>query len=119
MKSKTSSSRVIGIVLAALAVLAWVGPGLSQAQDKEAPNEIVFESKMGAVTFGHATHAERVKNDCTACHDGLFPKSRAPLNFKEKMHQPAEAAKTSCAGCHHPEGTAFASKGKCKSCHVK
>jgi c(7)-type cytochrome triheme protein len=85
----------------------------------DAPDKIVFESKMGNVTFDHKAHSESAEGDCTACHDKLFPQSREPINFKDKMHKTAEAAKTSCAGCHHDGGTSFATKGKCKTCHVK
>ena len=85
----------------------------------DAPDKIVFEAKMGNITYDHAKHAERVEDDCTACHDKLFHQSRAPLNYKKAMHRPAEAAKTSCAGCHYPEGAAFATKGNCKKCHVR
>ena len=85
----------------------------------EAPPKLVFDSKMGDVTFDHAAHVAREKKDCTTCHDKLFPRSRAPLNFKKGMHKPAEAAKSSCAGCHHAGGSAFATKGNCKKCHVK
>jgi c(7)-type cytochrome triheme protein len=84
-----------------------------------APDKLVFESKMGTVTFDHAKHVEREKTECTNCHDKLFPQSKAPLNFKAGMHKQAEAKKESCAGCHHEGGSAFATKGNCKSCHVK
>jgi len=109
---------VVGVLAAALLAVSWIAPTMSYAQDKKAPEKIVFEAKMGAVTFDHAKHAERA-GDCTACHDKLFPQSRAPLAYGEKMHRTAEAAKTSCAGCHHDGGAAFASKGNCKTCHVK
>jgi len=90
------------------------------AQEKEAPEKLVFKAMLGDVTFDHAKHLELAEGDCTACHEKLWPQdATAPLNFKEKMHQPAEAAKTSCAGCHHPEGPSFATKGNCKRCHVK
>ena len=39
----------------------------------DAPAKIEFESKMGKVTFDHKAHAERAKEDCTVCHDKLFP----------------------------------------------
>lgn len=89
------------------------------AADKTPPAELVFESKLGNVTFTHAKHIEREKNKCETCHDSLFPQSREPINFGKGMHKPAEAAKTSCAACHHEGGKAFASKGQCKTCHVK
>jgi c(7)-type cytochrome triheme protein len=86
---------------------------------QEAPDEIVFESKMGNVTFDHKAHTAAAKDDCEACHDKLFPQSREPINFKDKMHKTAEAEKTSCAGCHHNGGTSFETKGNCKKCHIK
>ena len=107
-------------LFALIFVLAWATLTPSNAQDKTPPKTLTFESKMGNVTFDHAKHVERAKNDCTTCHEKLFPQSKeAPLNFKEKMHQVAEANKTSCGACHHPGGTAFATKGKCTTCHVK
>lgn len=93
--------------------------GVLIAAEKQAPAQIVFEAKNGAVTFDHAKHVEAVKKDCKACHPGVFPQEKAPLNFKEGMHKKAEAAKTSCAACHNPGGTAFESKGNCQKCHVK
>lgn len=119
MKPAKWTLTAMRVLFAVLFALAWVTLTPSQAQEKEPPKELVFESKMGNVTFDHAKHAERVKGDCTACHEKLFPQSKAPLNYKEKMHQAAEANKTSCAGCHHAGGAAFAAKGKCTTCHVK
>ena len=89
------------------------------AMAADAPKSLVFESKMGNVTFDHTKHVERAKNDCKACHDKLFPQSKAPLNYKAGMHKPAEKAMTSCAGCHHAGGQAFEAKGNCNKCHVK
>ena len=85
------------------------------------PEKIVFESKMGNVTFQHVKHGERVKGDCKVCHDKLFPQSRAPINYKAAMHKTAEAKKTSCGACHVTGGTAFATAGNCSNskCHVK
>lgn len=108
-------------LLLALSISAsiFLGLGSLAAQEKKVPATIVFESKMGNVTFQHLKHQERVKGDCKVCHDKLFPQSKAPLNFKAGMHKPAEAKKISCAGCHVAGGTAFATKGNCNKCHVK
>jgi c(7)-type cytochrome triheme protein len=93
---------------------------LAIAADKTPPKEIVFKATMGKVTFLHAKHIERAKNDCKVCHDKLFQQSAtAPLNFKANMHKTAEASKTSCAGCHVAGGTAFVTTGNCTKCHVK
>jgi c(7)-type cytochrome triheme protein len=83
------------------------------------PDKIVFNAKNGNVTFDHQAHAARAKSDCTACHDKLFPQSKAAINFKAGLHKTAEAAKTSCAGCHVAGGAAFETKGNCGKCHVK
>jgi c(7)-type cytochrome triheme protein len=92
---------------------------LGTAQGADPPKTMVFESKMGNVTFDHAKHQERVKGDCTVCHEKLFPQSRAPINYKAGMHKPAEAKKAACAGCHHAGGMSFESKGNCNTCHQK
>lgn len=94
--------------------------GLLALAAEKAPEKLVFETKMGNVTFQHAKHVERAKGDCKVCHDKLFQQSaKAPLNYKAGMHKPAEAAKTACAACHVSGGAAFASTGNCAKCHVK
>lgn len=104
------------VLLLALGFLTLSG---LHAQDKKPPQTIVFDSKMGNVTFDHAKHVEREGKKCETCHTKLFPQSREPINFKAGMHKPAEAKKTSCAGCHVAGGKAFESKGNCNKCHVK
>lgn len=105
-----------------ITILVFIGlaGGLILAQDKKAPDKLVFASKMGNVTFDHAAHVKRANNDCKACHVKLFEESaKAPLNFKAAVHKTAETAQTSCGACHHPAGAAFESKGNCNKCHVK
>jgi c(7)-type cytochrome triheme protein len=93
---------------------------LGIAADKTPPKELVFKATMGKVTFQHAKHIERAKNDCKVCHDKLFQQSAtAPLNYKAAMHKTAETNKTACAACHVAGGTSFASTGNCVKCHVK
>ncbi|HXP83849.1 MAG TPA: c(7)-type cytochrome triheme domain-containing protein [Bryobacteraceae bacterium] len=92
------------------------------AQDttKKPPTKLVFTTKNGNVTFDHAAHLMRAKNDCKTCHETLFKQdSKAPLNYKAMLHKTAEADKTSCAFCHHAGGASFESKGNCAKCHVK
>ncbi len=94
--------------------------GLLLLAQPKAPAKLVFSTKQGNVTFDHAAHVSRAKNDCATCHDKLFPQSKtAPLNFKASVHKTAEKAKSSCGACHTPGGVAFDSKGNCKNCHVK
>ena len=107
-------------VFASLTTIALLLCGLFVLAAADAPEKLVFQTKMGNVTYQHAKHAERAKGDCKVCHDKLFQQSaKAPLNFKAGMHKPAEAAKTSCAACHVAGGTAFATAGSCAKCHVK
>lgn len=108
-------------LLSALVLLVALAAGLALlGQEKKAPDKLVFTAKNGNVTFNHAEHAKRVKDDCKVCHDKLWPQSKtAPLNWKAGMHKPAEAAHTSCGSCHHAGGTAFETKGNCTKCHVK
>ena len=108
-------------LLPSVALFAFLGLGLV-AQEKKAPAKLTFEAKTGNVTYDHAAHAKREKNDCKVCHDALFQQSaKAPLNFKAGMHKPAETAKKSCGNCHHAGGKAFSTAGNCANskCHVK
>lgn len=104
----------------AVILLVVVAAGSLFAEDKKAPDEIVFEAKPGNVTFPHAKHVEAAKNDCKVCHDALFKQAKGSLgDYKANMHKNSETAKTSCGACHHEGGKAFATKGNCNKCHVK
>lgn len=110
------------LLFAALTLICLLGSVAidTAAQEKKAPDKIKYAAKNGAVTFDHDKHSKAVKEDCNACHDKLFPKDKAaPLNYKAAIHKTAEAKKASCAGCHHPGGSAFEAKGNCNKCHVK
>lgn len=93
--------------------------GFNILTGQKAPEKVTFAAKNGNVTFDHTAHVKRANNDCTGCHDKLFQKSNAPLNYKSGIHKAAEASKSSCAGCHDSGGTAFETKGNCSKCHVK
>ena len=94
----------------------------SLAQEKKAqspPSKLVFTAKTGNISYDHAAHAKREKNDCKTCHPALWPQdAKAPLNYKSAMHKAAEEKKTSCGKCHYEGGAAFAAKGNCTGkCH--
>jgi c(7)-type cytochrome triheme protein len=92
-----------------------------QAQDKTPPPKLVFPTKLGNVTFDHALHAGREKNDCKRCHTALFPQdAKAPLGYRPP-HRTSEEKRESCGACHRPEGSAFESRGNCgaSKCHVR
>lgn len=91
------------------------------AQNKTPPAKLVIQAKPGNITFDHAAHSKREKNDCKVCHDVLFAQdAKLPLKFKPP-HKTAEDKKVSCGFCHHAGGTAFETKANCTNskCHVK
>jgi c(7)-type cytochrome triheme protein len=118
MKKRTQIFLILSVLVVLCLALNLFGQAAKKATAK-APDKIVFEAKTGKVTFDHAKHLEREKNDCKTCHDKVFPQSKAPLNFAAGMHKPAEANKSSCAACHVAGGKAFETKGNCNKCHVK
>ena len=77
----------------------------SLAQEKKAPtppSKLVFEAKNGKVTYDHAAHAKREKNDCKMCHPVPFAQdAEASLNYKSAMHKAAEEKHASCGLCHY------------------
>ncbi len=95
----------------------------SLAQDKKAPEKLVFtttNNRLGNVTFNHAAHVKRVNGDCAACHPKLFQEdAKAPLNFKPAIHKTAENEKMSCGACHRPGGMSFETKANCGKCHMR
>jgi c(7)-type cytochrome triheme protein len=107
------------LVFALLIILTSVVIAL--AQTPQPPSKLTFQAKPGAVTYDHAAHLKREKNDCKVCHPVLFVQdSKAPLNFKP-LHKKFEDAKTACGSCHRAGGTAFATAGNCANskCHVR
>ena len=107
---------LISCLLAATVLVGLV----VMAQDKKPPTSLVFKTKNGDVTFNHAAHVQRAKNDCKTCHESAFKEdSTAPLNYKAGLHKTAEGSKTACAMCHVAGGASFESKGNCAKCHMK
>ncbi len=91
------------------------------AQPKTPPSKLVLAAKNGNVTFDHAGHVKRAKNDCAVCHPTLFAQdSKSPLGFKPP-HKSLEDKKASCGSCHRVGGVAFGTLGNCANgkCHVR
>ncbi|MCB9386089.1 MAG: DmsE family decaheme c-type cytochrome [Bryobacterales bacterium] len=82
------------------------------------PQGMTFQTKAGTAEFDHAKHVEYEKGECVKCHNALFPMARTDLHYGADLHRAAEAAKTSCAGCHVAGGEAFASANNCQKCHT-
>ncbi len=91
----------------ALTTCFTAGLLLAAAQDRPAPDKLVFPSKTGDITFDHAAHAKRENGVCTSCHDKLWPQSTKIL------------LKTGdgCRTCHTAGGKAFQMPGNCGRCH--
>lgn len=98
-------------VFGALAVvLAWsAGPLFAEAKD-----QVVFETKMGKVTFMHKAHVDR-KVECKTCH-----------------HKDDAGKEQACGTCHKATDTAGGApklqtavhgkdnkSGRCLDCHLK
>ncbi len=111
--------KAFAVVAAVVVVLGAAGTMLAQEKKVEAPKApVVFETKMGAVSFDHTKHLAAVGGDCKACHPALFKQEKAPTGFTAP-HSKVEAEKKSCGACHAPGGKAFETKGNCAKCHVK
>ena len=102
-------------------LLSILGFTALTAQTRKAPEKLVIPAKNGNITFDHAAHVKREKNDCKVCHTALFAEdAKAPIAFKYQ-HKTEEDAKTSCGSCHRADGAAFETKGNCNNskCHVR
>jgi formylmethanofuran dehydrogenase subunit E len=71
-----------------------------------AADTMVFQTKMGAVTFPHKKHQEMLKS-CKPCHE----KTPGKIEGFNK-----DAAHKLCKGCHEAKG---AGPTGCKDCHKK
>jgi c(7)-type cytochrome triheme protein len=96
------------LVITFLITISLASVGTVTAQDKKPPRTLVFPSKAGEVTFNHAAHLKREKDDCATCHDKLWPQSaKVPVK-----------SSAGCGTCHHAEGKSFEMKGNCIKCHA-
>ena len=99
-------------LISLFAAFSLIGGYALLAQEKKAPPKVTFEAKTGNVTYDHAAHAKREKNDCKVCHPTLFKQdATAPIQFKAAMHKTAETNKTSCGFCHRAGGPGHRSAG--------
>jgi DmsE family decaheme c-type cytochrome len=90
----------------------------TESVESALPSEFVFDTKLGKVSFDHYIHIAMVGEDCTSCHNKLFPMTRDPLGYSGDLHRTAETNQSACAGCHYPGGIAFASADNCERCHA-
>jgi len=100
-----------------LAVVAFVATSMV-ALANNGPAEVKYDTKMGTITFNHASHQAAFK-DCATCHHkGLDAGSCKTCHLAKKGDAPKakDAYHKQCKGCHKKM-----KKGptKCKECHVK
>lgn len=118
--------RLLGVFGALGLVLACSGsPVLGEAKD-----QVVFETKMGKVTFQHKAHVDR-KVECKTCHhkDDAGKEQACKTCHKEAdTAGGAPALKTAvhgkdnksgkCLACHNQDANKKAPT-KCTDCHKK
>lgn len=74
------------------------------------------EGSPGKVTFGHTTHVNQKRPDCTACHPALFKilEEGSPAEGGPLRHSSMEAGRQ-CGACHN--GKAAFGLDDCALCH--
>ena len=115
-------------------VLGLLLAGMAQAEvpipaDKDV---ILFESKLGKVTFHHRKHADMSITQCTTCHHTFKPEEDAAVKACSECHGTKKTADVPalkdsvhlrCQGCHQYTidhgGHAGPTKKECKLCHIK
>jgi len=97
--------------------------------------KVTLPAKLGAVTFDHAKHADKLSIDCTTCHHPSRPQTplasekqacrdchtmpaTPPMttSLQAAFHDPRGATGT-CINCHKQKGAP--APVKCLECHQK
>jgi hypothetical protein len=94
-----------------LAVIAVVGMA---AYAIAAPKEVVYEVKMGNVTFNHEAHL--ATGDCATCHHTGEQVSCKNCHTKTSKPSNKDAFHGQCIACHKEKG---AGPAKCTECHIR
>lgn len=108
--------RMKGKVLALLVMVALLVPAAALLAH-HGPEEVVFSTRMGDVTFTHAAHQDELKIECATCHHaGLeTPKCRACHGVQSDAPKSKDAFHTLCRSCHEDKGGPTV----CSDCHKK
>lgn len=97
-------------LVAILIAIAFIGTAMASAPGKT----VVFESKMGNVTFDGKTHADAGLK-CTDCHPKTFQMKKGTF----KMAVPHKLGEN-CGACHDgTKGFSQVDAAKCGECHKK
>ncbi|MFN3412541.1 MAG: cytochrome c3 family protein [Thermoanaerobaculum sp.] len=116
--SEYSHNHVVGRFWAVLLVLVGFSPGLATTQGETEksnaapPEELVFASPVGTVTFPHALHVTDLGAACTDCH---HPAAAPALKTPHPQWLPK--AGHQCLACHGKKETNTAEHYACTDCH--
>lgn len=119
--------KVFIIVLSASFISNVAAQELTIPQDKEV---IIFDGRIGNVTFAHKKHAELSITQCNTCHHKYLPADTVVKPCHDcHLHKTGKVPKTKkafharCIGCHEytiaggqPAGPI---KKRCRLCHIK
>lgn len=115
--SERTHIHIIGASWAALLLLVGLSPGQATAQgsaqrlSEAPPEELVFTSPIGKITFPHALHVSDLGATCTDCHHpAVAPalKTPHPQWLPKAGHQ--------CLACHGKQETTSRHYA-CTDCH--
>ncbi|KDA54275.1 hypothetical protein EG19_12395 [Thermoanaerobaculum aquaticum] len=115
--SERTHNRLVKLLEAALLLLLGLSPGWSLAQGQTQqpnhapPEELLFRSPVGTVSFPHALHVSDLGAACTDCH---HPAAAPALNTPHPQWLPK--AGHQCLACHGKKETLGKSYG-CGGCH--
>ena len=115
-----------------IALFALTGIIVLAAEIPADKDVIVFEAKLGKMTFKHKEHSDRI-GDCTICHHktegDAVPQPCSACHMPKEVKDEAPKLKTavhdSCQGCHQEKVDAGEKAGpvkgakECKKCHIK
>jgi hypothetical protein len=112
----------------AVMVLGTVSIPMALWAEGRGPKSIVFETRLGSVTFPHDNHGQYVNGDCAKCHHVKDGKNKACRACHKRRPETTEGDPISfydvkmgfCRDCHREQRAAKeASKAPvlCKECH--
>ena len=89
---------------------------LAVAEDHQGPDQVVFETTIGTITFEHIQHQSKI-SDCAECHHMGIEEGRCTDCHGSNPEIPrlTTAFHGQCKGCHRNSS----GPTNCKGCHVK
>lgn len=101
-----------------LLMVLLVSPMGAFAEHHQGPEQVIFETTIGTITFLHVEHQAKI-SDCTECHHKGVDKGKCrnchTLEGKDDIPKAYHAFHVQCKGCHRNSS----GPTHCKGCHVK